>query len=417
MDIFFNIFVKILFDWWWIIAPFILYGIFLDLWVDYANNRFIEGTPRTLIEIKIPKEVSKSPRAMESILSQLHGIHRNLLRAEKYIDGEFPLTISLEIAGFDGTVHFYMRVPEVRKRWVVSQIYAQYPTAEIIDPAEDYTYKVPKDAGITEDSDWEMIGTEFQLNKKYIYPIKTYVDWELENKTKAEEKVDPIANIIELFSNTNINEHFWLQLVLEPLFNWEKPGLEEIEKLSGRSKEEIPSLMASLVSGVKESLSVLNPLPKSQISEKEKQMFTWPNEAEMRLMKGIYQKCNKVGFGVTMRAIYLAQKDRFVKRHGYAFLGIFRPMASLIENNIRLDTSTVTKLDYFFKDYRVFERKRKLLKKYRWRSADFEKNKEFILNVEEISTIYHFPGREAPAFTLERVPSQKGAPPMQLPQI
>lgn len=419
MDIFLNTFVKLFLDWWWLILPVLLYGIFFELWVDYAINRFFDATPRHLIEIKIPKEVFKSPRAMEALLAQMHGIHRNLLRAEKYIDGEMPLTLSLEIAGFDGQVHFYIRVPEVRKRWLISQIYAQYPSAEIIDPAEDYTYKVPLDAGLTKESGWEMIGTEFQFNKpeNYYYPIKTYVDWELEKTTETESKVDPISNIVELFSLTNINEHFWMQIIIEPLFGWEQLGFKKIEELSGRPKEEIPSFIESLSAGLKESLSALNPLPKSKLEKDQKIEFRWPNEAETQLMKAIYRKCSKVGWGTTIRIIYLAQKDRFVKRHGYAFLGILRTLASQTESSIRLDPSTITKLDYFFKDYRVFERKRALLKKYRWRSADYSKNKKFILNTEELATIYHFPGREAPSPTVGRVEFQKGAPPPTLPTI
>jgi hypothetical protein len=354
---------------------------------------------------------------METILAQMHGIHRNLLRAEKFIDGEIPLTLSLEIAGFDGQVHFYIKVPEVRKRWLISQIYAQYPGAEIIDPAEDYTYKVPLDAGLTAESGWEMIGTEFQLNTDYYYPIKTYIDWELENKTKTEEKVDPISNIVELFSLTNINEHFWFQIILEPVFGWEKKGLKKIEELSGRKQEEIPSFMESLGAGLKESISSLNPFPKSSGQKEEKFEFRWPTEAESQLMKGIYRKCTKVAWATTIRTLYLAQKDRFVKRHGYAFLGLFRPLASQAENSIRLDPSTVTKIDYFFKDFRVLQRKREILKKYRWRSPNFSKNRDFILNIEELATIYHFPGREAPSPTLGRVEFQKGAPPASLPTI
>ncbi len=419
MDIFLENFFKLLFDWWWLVLPIILYGIFFELWVEYASNRFADNTPRHLIEIRIPKEVPKSPKAMEALFAQMHGMHRNLLRVEKYIDGEFPLTLSLEIAGFDGQVHFYIKVPEVRKRWLISQIYAQYPSAEIIDPAEDYTYKVPLDAGITEESGWEMIGTEFQFNKpeEYYLPIRTYVDWELDKITETESKVDPIANIVELFSLTNINEHFWMQIIIEPYFGWEKKGLEKIEELSGRSKEEIPSFMEALSAGLKESLNALNPLSKTKSEKEQKIEFRWPTEAEAQLMRAIYRKCSKVGWATTLRIIYLAQKDRFVKRHGYAFLGILRTLASQTESSIRLDPDTITKLDYFFKDYRVFERKRMLLKKYRWRSPDFSKNKNFILNIEELATIYHFPGREVPTPTVERVQFQKGSPPATLPTI
>ena len=44
-----------------------------------------------------------------------------------------------------------------------------------------------------------------------------------------------------------------------------------------------------------------------------------------------------------------------------------------------------------------------------------KKRKHFVLNTEELATIFHFPGRVAGTPTLGRVLSKKGAPPSDLP--
>jgi hypothetical protein len=50
-----------------------------------------------------------------------------------------------------------------------------------------------------------------------------------------------------------------------------------------------------------------------------------------------------------------------------------------------------------------------------WKNKKFHSTKPFVLNAEELATIYHFPGSVAGTPTFERVPSLKSKAPSNLP--
>jgi hypothetical protein len=77
-------------------------------------------------------------------------------------------------------------------------------------------------------------------------------------------------------------------------------------------------------------------------------------------------------------------------------------------------------MNYPWQDYNSFRYNRisKLaLEAYKRRAYFYEPyvEKYFVLNSEELATIFHFPGQVAAAPTLYRVPSKKGQAPSNLP--
>ena len=47
------------------------------------------------------------------------------------------------------------------------------------------------------------------------FPLKTYVDYELDKNPKEEFKIDPIAPLIEFMGSIGKGEHFWYQIILQ----------------------------------------------------------------------------------------------------------------------------------------------------------------------------------------------------------
>jgi hypothetical protein len=50
-----------------------------------------------------------------------------------------------------------------------------------------------------------------------------------------------------------------------------------------------------------------------------------------------------------------------------------------------------------------------------WKGKKFHGSKPFVLNAEELATIYHFPGSVSSTPTLEKIPSLKSKAPANLP--
>ena len=208
--------------WPWLLAAVILYFIFLNnlqyglirtilplvgviilgrvawiMWIHYIQQDFISGIEFVLLEIVPPREVLRSPKAMELFFT--NALYHWSMKGgrEEWWQGAVWFWFSLEIASIDGQVHFYIRTPTRIKSLIETQMYAQYPQAQV-KVVEDYTLAVP---GVGDDSAWKVWGCEFQLTKADAYPIKTYVDFGLDKDPKEEFKVDPISPVVELFGS------------------------------------------------------------------------------------------------------------------------------------------------------------------------------------------------------------------------
>ena len=89
---------------------------------------------------------------------------------EKWWEGHFQKTLSLEIISIGGDIRFILKVPAPVRNLVESSIYAQYPEIEIVE-VEDYTKNVPQD--IPNDK-WDLWGCDYETIKPDIYPISVY---------------------------------------------------------------------------------------------------------------------------------------------------------------------------------------------------------------------------------------------------
>ena len=187
-----------------------------------------------MLEIKLPREISKSPLAAETALAVLlQGGGVSSAYARGY-EGKLPHFFSLEIASTEGVVRFYIRTQKKFRAVIEPSLYAQYPGIEIIE-AEDYTQRIQyhhlsKDTsawGITYRTKKSWKPYDKDTGKKYgtdekpyemkadFLPIKTYVDYGLDKDPKEEFKVDPITHILEVMGSIGKGEHMWYQILVQ----------------------------------------------------------------------------------------------------------------------------------------------------------------------------------------------------------
>jgi hypothetical protein len=205
-------------------------------WMMYINQRYLNKTndEYVMLEIKLPREIFKSPLATEiaiSSLLQTGGIGNWFSRI---FQGNLPMYSSLEIASIEGIIHFYVRTQGKFRPLVESNFYAQYPGIEIVE-AEDYT-KLVRYTHLSKDvSCWgevyglqqkwepkdEKTGEELKVKgEKYkmfadFLPMKTYVDFGLDKDPKEEFKIDPITPLLEMMGTLGKGEHLWYQIILQ----------------------------------------------------------------------------------------------------------------------------------------------------------------------------------------------------------
>jgi hypothetical protein len=418
-------------NWWWIFLPLLLYRPFLFCWLWWRKEKWMFSQKKALLEIKMPKEVLKPLRAMEQVFSSIWG---NVFDPadwwEKWVDGKGLDNIQLEILSLGGVPHFYIRCSKDRRNAIEASIYSQYPDAEI-SIADDYTKYVPRDVP---NKDWELWGTDYELVKPDVFPLKTYSKF-FEEKTEAKEekRVDPVATLLEGMGKLGPGEQLWVQIDIIPItstgkeaeggYDFVAEGRKVADKLAKRPEK---AQAKSILGGVADLLITGKPL-EEEVEREEPlipvEMKLTPGERE--IVAGVEEKVAKRCFKSYIRFIYIAKRDvYFGGAKGIPF-GFFNQFCTENLNTLKPWPRTITKIKRypildFIRARRLFVRKRGLFFRYVSRFAPlFPKRAQkgvFILNTEELATIFHFPGRMvAPAPFVPRVESKKGEAPPGLP--
>jgi hypothetical protein len=334
---------------------------------------------------------------------------------------------SLEIASIEGKVHFFIRGIRFYRQLIESNIYAQYPNAEIYE-VEDYTKFGPTGtlgSHLNKKTDWQLWGIEYGLTKPDPYPIKTYVDYGLDKAAfevpmSAEASrikiADPITPIIEALGFLGKGEQYWMQIIVratERRFPGGKRGFLgwfmpfDLFK-QGWYKQDWKAEARKLVEEIRQKRE-----------EKESGILT---TGEIELMGAIERNTGKFGYDCGIRGIYFAPRDRFKAINVVTSIGAMKQFSSQQFNGFR--TANATAFDYPWEDFlsiRSSWRAHRAIVAFRARSF-FEPPHmgslpphEFILSSEELATIYHFPGNIAETPTLSRIESTKSEPPINLP--
>ena len=406
---------------WWAILPLCLFFIWKDFWVWGLNRLWRKKIKWALLEIKIPRNILKTPKAMENVFAAFHAIYFKSISLEDiYFKGEELFWLTCELVGYAGGVHFYLRCPSTFRNLVESAIYAEYPDAEIAE-AEDYTNLMPE---VLPNEVYDIWGNDFVLSKPNSYPIKTYEFFEA---NVEEQRLDPIAAITEVMSRLKEGEAIWLQYLIRPVpDDWKKEGEALRDKMMQRKKEKEQGWLYALISGLVEFLKNLSVASieyptwtGAEKKEKEFKMTEFLSPGERDVLKAVENKISKLGFETAIRFIYIDRRDSFTQANVAAVNGAIKQWNTQDMNGFRSIRETATFVtsrlftyESWFRKRRIFYRKRLIydLYKLRWFPPKFS-----ILNTEELATVFHFPLVTVEAPLLRRVEAKKGEPPANLP--
>lgn len=390
----------IFFSWFPYWGPIFLGYLFWHQWMHYVQGRFISRINWVLLEIKLPKEVHKTPLAMEIVLNALYQSSSKIVWFDKIWKGKIKDWFSLEMVSIEGNVKFFIRTGAFYKNVIEAQLYAQYPDVEIHE-VPDYTRYVDYRG---KKGDWEMISSEYALSKPDAYPIKTYIDYGMDKEgVKEEFKIDPLTSIIEYLGSVGKDEQIWIQILVQSaskrhkkadgsMGDWKDEGAELITKLTKRNE-----------------------------TAKEGNAFKMlmMTKGESEVIGAIERNINKLGFDCGIRAAYFGKKDKADLSHIKALGGLLRPFTSNNLNSFKGGDQTYG-WDFPWQDYdktRLTKKKVDMFEAYKQRSWFYlpRKLKPFVLTTEELATIYHFPGGVAQTPTFGRIPSRKSEAPVNLP--
>lgn len=165
-----------------------------------------------LLELKIPPDLTRSPRAMEQVLIAMHGL-RNAPKGFKgyYLDGQVTRWFSLEIVSQGGMLRFFVRTPAALRNIVEASIFSYYPEVEI-RTAPDYVAELPSTVHELDARGLDLWGTEMAAAKDPIIPFKTYAAFGSGEK----DGIDPLSSLVEILGKLKPHEFAGMQLVVAP---------------------------------------------------------------------------------------------------------------------------------------------------------------------------------------------------------
>lgn len=395
--------------------PFLIVCVkgFWKMWVNWRQNLYAAKLKFVLLAIDIPKETEQTPKAVENMFAHIAGTFKGMNAWEKYWIGEFVLPFSFEIVSIDGYIQFLVRTVAKHRNLVEAVVYAQYPDAEITE-VEDYVSKIPTRYP---DKEYEMFGTEFVLSKKHLFPIRTYMDFE--DKIAGEFK-DPLSSVLEVMTKLRPGEQMGIQIIAIPATDaWKEAGEKEAKKLAGHTiapkKSPFAGLIDAPVSIIKGVLGEV--LPTGGATEKKQELFPRAmmlTAGERDTIAAIQTKASKPGFLIKFRVVYVAKHGVFSKGPVYTISGSLKQFAALNLNSFKMFGKMSPKFDYWYQRMVRRGKQRRLALAYKFRSPA-RGAPLYILNTEEMATIYHFPSMYVKTPLLKKTEIKRAEPPMGIP--
>lgn len=376
--------------------PVLLLPVIASLFVFITHETKKRSTRWTLLEIKISREIKKTPQAMEQILATIHGW-----------GGKHTDWTSLEVASFGGEIHFYIRVQEKFKNLLESTFFSFYQDVDIREAEEDYASRIPSNTAELYARGLDAWGTELILDKEGVFPIRSWSEFGAGGAEKPDGKnFDPLSVLIEVLGRVQKEEILGIQMILMPAKT--KAVKERYKAVLEKMKEQPPK---------KEGES---PKPKTS--------------TEIKAAKAVEENLAKPIFNTLIRVIYISPKTVFQENYAkQGILSAFNQYASPDLNSFKQNDGVAvgSARSLFWKKRMNEHRKAHILHEYKHRdipqltglgqlltSTLFHRNvnsKFSELSVESIATIYHMPTNVVlTAPYMQRVESRKVGPPSGL---
>lgn len=355
---------------------------------SYSDN--VSQDSLEVLEVKILKANEESDDhqlsalAAENLFASLHG----LLRDETHLQEHFSFEI---VSSKEGGLRYYVIVPNEIVKFVESQIYAQYPEAQI-RVVEDYFENLA-----IEDKAYEV--ATLGVEKEYFFPLKSYKDLE----------VDPLTSITSVLSEIENDETVMLQYLIKPLADvWQEEGYAYTDAVrEGVDVRKGSSFIGTAASSVgKELIGIAAGVATGWFRYQENEdggrsgsddrvKLTSTQELQIQ---AIENKLGRMGYEVEIRILSAADTKLKADSRLRLILAAFQQLSSANLNSFTVDTK-VNKTSYLTKcSQRIFE-----------------SDNALILNVEELATVFHFPSGVTATPNISWVYSRKTEPPSNLP--
>ena len=337
---------------------------------------------------KNPKDKESDKKSIKEMLAPAETFWSNIggLKAQTGLRAKFfgrSDIFSFEIvSGKEGIISFYVVVPKHLQHFFEQQLQAQYPSAQI-DIVDDYNIFLPYGASIS---------ASLILRNNSMLPIKTYLKSESDFLNAITNSLSKIAKedaaVIQIVS-CSANPR------------WRDRGIKVASEMQ-QGKKFSEALAMTNANAISKFFKVLwqSFMPKKQdnealspIAKKEHQL----SPMEQEIVKSLEEKASKAGLEVNIRIVVSAQNEK---------------KAKIYLNNITNAFSQYTDYQYG-NGFKVVKGNKSTIKNFIYRFLDSKNS--FVLNSEEMTSIYHFPLSTTETPNIRWLMAKKAPAPINIP--
>jgi len=238
---------------------------------------------------------------------------------------------------------------------------------------------------------------------------------------------DPLAALLEVMSKIKKGEQVWIQIIIRPTdISWTKRSVREAYKIAGKKAKAERNWLEKIFGPIwnifftstGESIFFSELGGGSSKSDKKDDLpslMLHLTPGEKGALEAIEEKASKTGFDCKIRLIYIAPHELYQPPRVISpVFGAIKQFNTLDLNAFKPDPKTKTTIMYLFIKLRQAMRRTKLMRAYKTRSG-VAGHAYFILNIEELATIWHFPSKLVSTPLLQKTAAKKAEAPTALP--
>lgn len=401
--------------WWGLSACAVLTVIILLRLYFHHRERLRYAFKRKIYLVILPKEAEEEARkkettdqkkdikeaiaVMETLFASFTGIKRvkdwtyPFYKFKKFWTGSHRY-LALEIVQEKNLIKFYVVAPEKLGEYVEQQIHAEFPNAEI-EEVTDYNIFHPQ--GV-------ILGTYLKPTQSPYLPIKTF------KKLDA----DPTEGLLNNLSKLKEDEGAAIQIFIKPASHkWQGRLLKIAHELHygkklGQALHKVSfaniigtvvlfpfKLLGKIFNAIMESGKKGGPVE----SEQNKTAPVRLMQREEEIVKSIEEKITKAAFEVNLNVMASAADQFRAKQILAGIIGSFAQFTAHESGNA-LKENVIFLKSVFIRDF--------IYRNFRWW-------KKFILNTEELASMFHFPLPSAKTPNILWLQARTSPPPVNLP--
>ena len=340
---------------------------------------------KVFIEIKVVKptldqkiDIQSDPLAAEQLFSVIHGILK---------EGIEDNIFSFEIVVTNQKIKFIVVTPRILENHITSQIYAQYPLAQITK-IEDYSLEIGNYSNIKAGG--------LVLGKDQSIPILTFRDFE----------IDPLSAITSALGQVKENEGLAIQLITKPVPDtWQMSGYDLVAKIRKKesSQQKSTSLPKLFLLGIAEIFlhlirTVLGITKTESAPKSAAPAITALSQSEEALVMGIENKLTRMGFDCYIRVVSFANEDFDCQQNYNSCMATFKQFSRASLNGFV--EIPQTNIPSFLSDFN---------------NRSISSENSYVLNTEELASIYHLPSSSVENPNISWAPIKLSEIPENLP--